>query len=369
MDRLHELARALVDDTALAAAGADADVQTALWDLATEQAVHVLLAWRIVGAAGASWSAERRAAARAALAAAAVADEIQRRDVVRTATAFAEAGVDALVLKGAAWAHLLYTDPALRPRLDADILIAPPAFDAADRVLRGLGYEPPPVHTSELVTSQRSYQRTAAQRLVVQVDLHWRVTNRLAFANALPFARVWPRRMRVDALDGAWTMGLVDALQLACVHRVAHHGDRPELLWLMDIDLLAARLSDAEWRDLVEQAERNGLIGACALGLARATEWFGTRVPPDVRTAFAAHSDETLDQTFLQAQIDPLGILASDWRATGSWSTRLRLVTAHVFPAPDYIRARYGVQRSIWLPFLYAHRAISGLSRWIAGSR
>jgi hypothetical protein len=369
MDRLHDLARALVDDAALAAWGGDVEAQRALWDLAKDQAVHVLLAWRIASPAGRSWSAERRAAAREVLAGAAVADEIQRRDVIRTAAALAEAGIDALVLKGAAWAHLLYADPALRPRVDTDILIEPRSRDAADRVLRALGYEPPPAHTNDLVSAQQSYQRVAAQRLAVHVDLHWRVTNRLAFAGALPFARVWPRRLRVQALGGAWTFGFVDALQLACVHRVAHHGDRPELLWLMDIDLLATRLDGDAWRDLVSQAELNGLGRVCALGLSRATEWFGTTVPADVRAALAAHADEPLDDTFLKSQVDPLGILASDWRATGSWRTRLGLVAAHVFPDPDYVRARYGVHRSIWLPFLYAHRALTGLSRWIAGSR
>ena len=35
----------------------------------------------------------------------------------------------------------------------------------------------------------------------------------------------------------------MDALFVACVHRVAHHDDAIDLLWLWDIHLLASRLS------------------------------------------------------------------------------------------------------------------------------
>jgi Uncharacterised nucleotidyltransferase len=369
MERLRQLSAALVDDEALAACASDPAAQRDVWELAVAQMVHLVLAWRIVHDPRGSWSGEWPSIARAALADGAVVDELQRRDLVRAVAAFADAGVDALLLKGAAWAHLLYADPVLRPRRDADVLVDRPALDAADRVLRSLGYETPPAHTKELVTAQRTYRRVDGLQLAHQIDLHWRVTNPLVFADALLFARLWPRRVRIDALGGAWTLGPADALLLACLHRLAHHGDRPELLWLMDIDRLAARLHADEWSDLVAQAELNGLRGVCALGLARASDWFHTGVPAHVRAALEADTAGAPDAIFLQPQIDPLGVLASDWRALHSWRDRLRLALAHVFPAPAYIRARYGLRHPVWLPFLYAHRALGGLSRWIVNAR
>ena len=53
---------------------------------------------------------------------------------------FELAGVHALVLKGPAIARWLYPDGVDRPYIDCDVLVDPADFDAAEGVLRSLGY-------------------------------------------------------------------------------------------------------------------------------------------------------------------------------------------------------------------------------------
>ena len=48
-------------------------------------------------------------------------------------------GIDALLLKGAALAHMVYTAPHLRPRVDIDLMIRRDALDRAEGVLAGQG--------------------------------------------------------------------------------------------------------------------------------------------------------------------------------------------------------------------------------------
>ena len=68
------------------------------------------------------------------------ANRIFTRQLARVLAAFAAADIKPLLLKGAALAHLVYPDPALRPRSDIDILVRDTeAFRARD-ILTALGF-------------------------------------------------------------------------------------------------------------------------------------------------------------------------------------------------------------------------------------
>lgn len=52
-------------------------------------------------------------------------------------------GIDVLLLKGAALAHLVYESPGLRPMSDMDLLVAPDRLEDASDAVRRLGYTEP----------------------------------------------------------------------------------------------------------------------------------------------------------------------------------------------------------------------------------
>ena len=368
MDRLRKLSRILVDETAFAAsAGRDAD-QRELWDLAVRHSVHLLLARQIAEDDTGRWRAEVDVAAREALAAASVLEELQRRELTRLSHAFARRRIHALLLKGAAWAYTLYERPQLRPRVDTDVLVDTSACGPAEDLLLSLGYEPAVENVMGLASSQRHYRYVDEQQVSHPLDLHWRVTNPIVFAEALPFDRLWARSVPVP-ISGARTLCAVDGLLLACLHRIAHHGGQSDLSWLMDVHLLAGALTAEQWADFATEAERGGLRGVCAESLRGAVERFGTAIPAGVQQSVDRAGRERPDQLFLGRGVSPLGLLLSDWRAIGSWKGRLRLVKEHICPDRSYMVARYGPHGPWSLPFLYGRRALGGLRRWIVHGR
>jgi hypothetical protein len=367
MDRLEELSRILVDDSAFAVCAGRAAEQRALWELAVRHSVHVLLAWRIADDASDRWHSEWRAASRQTLVQATVLEELQRRELARLAVAFSAVAIPALLLKGSAWAYTLYTRPLLRPRDDTDVLVSASSRDRAERLLLSLGYEPAVESRMEVASAQRHYGRVDEHQVAHPVDLHWRVTNPLVFGDALPFERLWQRS--VDGpVPGSRTLCGVDALLLACLHRLAHHGSESALLWLMDVHLLASSLAPDEWDDFMEEAGHSRLRGVCALSLLRAVDHFTTPVPAHVET-WLAEAREMPDRVFLGNGVSPLGVLMSDWRAVGTWTGRLRLMKDHVCPPRSYMDARYGPHHPLMVPLLYGQRAIAGLGRWMKHGR
>ena len=368
MDKRRELGRVLVDDAAFASyAGRDAD-QRALWNLAVRHSVHLLLAWRIAEDKTGRWRSQCGAAARETLADASVIEELQRRELTRLSGAFAHHRIQALLLKGAAWAYTLYARPLLRPRDDTDVLVDQSSRACADSLLLSLGYEPAVEHVMELASGQRHYRRVDEQGLAHPLDLHWRVTNPLVFADALPFEHLWARSVAMS-IPGARTLCDVDGLLLACLHRLAHHGNESELLWLMDIHLLAGAITAGQWNAFTLEAESGGLRGICAQSLLSAVACFGTAIPTDVETWLHSAARELPERVFLGQGVSPLGLLFSDWRAIGTWKGRLRLMKDHIYPARSYMVARYGPRHPWLLPLLYGRRAIGGLRRWVMQGR
>ena len=63
------------------------------------------------------------------------------------------------------------------------------------------------------------------------------------------------------------------------MHRVAHHNDADDLIWLYDIHLLAGRLSADGWRELTALARWTQVTAVCAAGLEAAADAFGTMIP------------------------------------------------------------------------------------------
>src|SRR5471032_180999 len=158
-----------------------------------------------------------------------------RRDVIEICDAAHRHGIDVLLLKGAALAYTHYREPHLRPHSDIDLLIRREDLERGALMLAEIGYPRDVEADAELWTGQRHFVKTSVAGPVM-VDLHWRVANPLAFADALAFDAVWPRSVAVPALGlHARTLAPADSLLLACLHRVAHHQDRVDLLWLWDI--------------------------------------------------------------------------------------------------------------------------------------
>jgi hypothetical protein len=250
-------------------------------------------------------------------------EALRRDEVVRVVAALDRAGAQPLVFKGAALAHTHYPEPWLRPRLDTDVLVSPARRVQAVEALTALGYEQPPFVSGQHVMHQAPFVRWGPAGLEHVVDLHWRIANVESVARMLSHDDLLARAVCVDA--GGHVLRVPapdDALLLALAHRVAHHADSPELLWLYDIHRLAGSLTPPEWDHVQRVADVHGMRAICA------RLWVELRTLGPRRGA--------------------------------------RLLREHLFPPASYMARAYGVRRTWLLPAFYAQRAVVGLARWFA---
>lgn len=75
------------------------------------------------------------------------ADQIRSAALIELLTALERKHIEALVLKGAALAHIIYPRPELRPMRDVDVLVQPDRADEAQSILREIGFKAPEHHS------------------------------------------------------------------------------------------------------------------------------------------------------------------------------------------------------------------------------
>jgi len=175
-----------------------------LIDDASREGVEGLLAYEIGPGVDPVIDAERRRLA--------LREGVAHAEMTRVVAAFSAAGIRAAILKGGALAYTHYPEPWSRPRFDLDLLVARADRDRSREAMRGLGYHEGRPMSSRWLMQQDAWKRSVGSDLL-DVDVHFELTNRQFFAARLP----------VDALlagafpapfsgDGGLQLGPVTAL-------------------------------------------------------------------------------------------------------------------------------------------------------------
>jgi hypothetical protein len=279
-------------------------------------------------------------------------------------------GVDALLLKGAGLAYTLYPAPHLRPRADVDLILPRATLVRAGLTLAARGWMRAAEPDAELITAERHYVFGGAiggpTAFAEQLDLHWKIAIPQLFGDTVTFEELRSRAVPVAALGShARTLSAPDALFVACLHRVAHHQDRVDLLWLWDIHLLASRLSDEERAGFAHLAARTSMRAVCVRGLELASARFRTVGAPDLIAALRLLPGERPEPSarFLGG-IRQVDVLRNDLSALGGLRPGLALVAEHLFPPPAYMRSIYPGCPAAALPLAYLFRFVRGAPKW-----
>ena len=314
--------------------------------------VHLLLADR---GGDASLQADLRAAA--------VIEAARERELREVLGALAQAGIRPVLLKGAVLSRTHYPRPELRPRTDTDLLIPTVARDATTRLLVELGYEQVAETAGPLTTGQFHLHKRDAVGVVHALDVHCRISNVRAFANVVSYAELVRDARPVVSL-GPHALGpsAVHALIIACVHRVAHHGNTDSLLWLLDVSLLARSLEPHERDCFAELAGVRGIRAVCRNTLVLADAAFGGIDAEWLASLLAETAEPTA--AFLRGPMRQIDILKQDLRASPRVWQRLQILGEHLFPSASFMYERYTTQRKFALPLLYAHRIVTGMPKW-----
>lgn len=363
------VARALRDPIGAPAASDGVDV-AALIAAATQHRVLLLLGWTLRAAATlGAWPADFGDAFQRAERDAAVVDGLRHAELVRVLAELSAAEIRVLVFKGAALAHTHYPVPHVRVRQDTDLIVAAPEVAALEEVLRRLEYIRPPETSGRLVSYQSHYHKIDRYGVIHAFDVHWKISNLQMLADRLTWQELWNCRVPVAALgSSAVTVDDVHALLLALIHRVGHHPESHDLLWIYDLHLLASGLTTSDMAQAREIAGARGLSLIAAEGLALARNWFGTKVADSALDPLTARAHPQTP-IVIRGRWTQVRVLRLDLRALPSWQARARLIGEHLMPPASYMRARYGVRSNLLLPALYIWRVLLGAPKWLRRRR
>jgi hypothetical protein len=272
------------------------------------------------------------------------------RDVL---AAYEAAGIQVLVLKGAALSHLIYPEPGLRPMSDLDILVPNSELWRAQRVLAELGFNVPRSPTARLPHRHLAAATLQTAGLSIGVEIHYKLYSdywdhagsrirammrltRVGSTGKAPTATepdgptVPPRPFALADLT-AYTLGHEDMLWHLCRHLVSHVNawESGRLIWVADVVSLAERLApEIDWERVWQQRP----VIPNTLSLLH----FMTPL-----------SDELLSRAKIEIGRAPEGIgigyrgwpriQRADWRARGY----RRVVHDTLFPSEWWLRLRY----------------------------
>ena len=289
--------------------------------------------------------------------------------------ALTRAGVTPILIKGTPLAYTVYDAPALRPREDTDLLIAPADVDIARRVLSSLGYSAT-VHCDDLF-SQFEMQKVDRFGVCHVFDVHWKISTQPVFDEG-PDATtsMLPRAQPVPALGPhAMAAGSVDALLLACIHPVMHH--RNERARVVDLRHPSARRALSTPDDFARISRvapgRNRSPAICAHQLRAAHSAVQTALPAGVIARSVASGRSEPSAAYLASQRRWHHELASSMRGLPRFGDRVRLLRDVLLPSPRYMLGAYGLRGkplAPWLlPALYVHRNLRGAWKILTGKK
>lgn len=256
-----------------------------------------------------------------------------------------------VIIKGAALAYQIYNSPQARIRGDIDALVERSAVETIIEMLTVLGYERVAAIDADLVLPQLSLHKQQYGTSHVW-DVHWRISNRPALAEALTPAEILANTMetRIDGIAFR-TPDRVYSLLIGCLHLIGHHADEIRMIWLYDIHLLIASMSESDYQRFLSRSLKPApLRAACHAALVLTQRYLPTERTDALRRALdpGAEARWAMDRTYLHA-------LIADAGAVGR-GNRLRFVAQHVFPSADYMMKRFAIRRRWQLPFWYALR-------------
>jgi len=281
----------------------------------------------------------------------------------------AGAGIEVVVLKGAALAEAVYGNIALRPMVDIDLLVRRDDVEQTCAVLGGLGFFPGREETQPGVLIENENELLLSRHrglLRDDIDLHWSLIDSPFYQEQLAMRWFWESARHRDFGDArALTLGPEALLLHLCAHLALHHGGSG-LLWWNDIaELLRLEGATLDWSEVIARAGEFRLLLPLRTVLEELDTGWGVAVPEAVLRRLATQ-EPTRREADLFARLsggETAGMrLWTDLRSMSDWRKRARFAIANLLPSPAYMRSRYGVEHAALLPLYYVYR-------WLRGGR
>ncbi|MGD0965556.1 MAG: nucleotidyltransferase family protein [Candidatus Acidiferrales bacterium] len=262
----------------------------------------------------------------------------------------ARAGIDTLVLKGAALIPLYYGEAGVRPMADFDLVVGPEQALDAIQLLERSGWEREPglPLTPGFISVHYSWHfRLPA---AAELDLHWYVFDQCCYPRA--DAEFWKSAVPLE-IEGfaARTLNPTDHLLHTCVHG-AEWSPVPPLRWVADAMTIFGRAAgQIDWQRLVRQAKERRLVPAIRDTLTYLQTTLDAPVPNAVLSDLRHAPVGLIERVEYRSRTSPpgnfpslrkicFGYLRHRARAPVKGSSRL-------LAFPRYLQARWGAS-SLW---------------------
>jgi len=283
------------------------------------------------------------------------------------------AGIETMILKGAALALLYYRDLGLRSMGDVDILIRPHDVANAIGTLIELGWErtgPMPHALTETYLNARHGINLSNDR-IAKLDLHWHVMGETCGPGEDDW--FWSGAIRA-AVRGVEThaMNPTDQLFHVCAHE-ARWTPTPLPRWIVDVMMiLRASDDDIDWDRFISHTRRLGLVLPVREVLEQVVEVVDSPIPSSVLSDLRRLPLSKEDERKYRSQCLPpslLRALTEEYRRMamqpGRHDRRWRILTF-----PSYARALWGLDHGWQVPIqgvLWGARTLRRSARYHAG--
>lgn len=305
-------------------------------------------------------------------------------------------GIPVIALKGVHLATQIYVEPALRPMMDADLLVQRSDLEAAVRVIESFGYR----QTSpggRFQTKQESFARKNTSHLPAfripngpSIELHYD----LEAPQSLPGLQtegLWERACaaRIGEAD-VLVLSPEDTLLHLCIHAAHHHKFALKLLSLCDIPVALSHWRDKiDWEIFWQRAKDWGAERSAMITFALTGYRLGYPLPEGIlRTlAMASTANWAVLMRIAERQMQARAAIlaqrhcfvmlaikqgkpipspsASDEALIRLWCTptvpgRLRFIAGRIFLPKQELLARFGLSAFPYLfPLLYPARLVT----------
>ncbi|RCV62717.1 putative nucleotidyltransferase [Methanophagales archaeon] len=274
--------------------------------------------------------------------------------------AFEHAGIEVVVLKGAALAETVYQDIGLRPFSDVDLLVRKKDLQRAKKKLVELGYILDEDVSPERYNEDFGCDLYYAGKVNV-LEIHWdimRKTKSDRYAR-IKIEHIWERAVPAK-IAGADTrmMSPEDMLLHFCVHLPKHRYNR--LIWLCDV-LEVIEHTDIDWGYVLESAKKYRTMAYMYYGLHFTDVLLGCDIPEKVLNALKPHRPEIMvlstvlkDVLSRERKIMPILNLMK-LLLIDRFQDRVRYLCEYVFPPVDSLARMYSVSGKKVYLYYFVH--------------
>jgi hypothetical protein len=231
-------------------------------------------------------------------------------DMVDVLSAFHNAEIKTMILKGAALTLLHYRDHGLRYMEDFDVLVHTEQASAAVYLLKRLGWRPisrpMKVFNKEYFSVRHSHGFEDDVRR--QFDLHWHVFFESCYANS--DKDFWNVAVSTEFHNiSTYALNPTDQLLHVFAHGI-NWAPVPLLRWIADaMVIMNSSQSEIDWNRLIEQIRKHRLILPIKDALKYLHKVFNLPIPPAVLKSLESMSVSRIEHMEYQVRTQPPGLM------------------------------------------------------------